>query len=139
MNTGTLVFGVIAVLAVGGAAIALTRDEDEPPEETGPELPPLNNIPPGALPPISGAPYQWPAIPPSDFPIIGGQYVDSINKWCPPGYLYNGNTGMCEALQSITLDPGVIFQPVNLTQGNGDEACCDSCAAGGPCTGCEND
>lgn len=137
MNSGTLLLGVLAVLAVGGVAIAATREEEEP-EPTGPELPPLSNIPPGSLPPLGVPPtYQWPPIPPSDFPIVGGQYVDSINKWCPPGYLYNGNSGMCEALQpSITLDPN-IFQQVNLTQGNGDEPCCDSCATGGVCTGCK--
>lgn len=94
--------------------------EDESQPVTPPALPP----PPIQTPRVPGG-YPYPGtlgIPPVQWPIIGGTYIQNVG-WCPPGMVYDLATKLCV--------------PEISTQGFETGACCDSCAMGGPCEGCE--
>lgn len=92
----------------------------------------------------SGAPPLPPApapknpsavgVPPLPLPIPGGTDYAGYG-WCPPGFVLNMATGMCES-PLLNISPGTAqaMSQLHSTQG---ESCCDSCARGGPCTGCE--
>jgi hypothetical protein len=137
MSNGNALAVVLSLAAVGGVAYLAFRDDEpeaSPRTTPRPRTRPRVPVPPDPLtlpPEIVGSPAYPTWTPPpvyaSQWPIPGGVQVsyNGANYWCPPGYTFDGNDGMC-------------YWTDTQTAGAKTGACCDSCDNGGPCTGCNN-
>jgi hypothetical protein len=82
--------------------------------DCAPAMPAINPLPPGFQ-------FTLPPLPPSQIAIPGGTEIQGVG-WCPPGYSYSLQSGLCEYDGYST---------------SGDSAhCCGSCMRGEDCEGC---